>query len=108
MTDLNGYNLLTFCIQEFSWECLTELVNVCGAQSLENKDPSADSTPKNFAEKIGFGEIFEKWNISFIEKQEVDWESLYRSYQSQTLLFFHSMVLSDNFSFELQACWVPP
>ena len=56
--DLNGYNLLTYCIQKYSWECLSEVVDLMGSQILEIEDENAEATPSKFAKKIGFEEFY--------------------------------------------------
>jgi hypothetical protein len=88
--DINGLNLVSYCIQEFSWECLTEIILVLGHQALEKVDEHTEATPSEFAKRIGYGSIFQDWLDSHLTGHRIDWRCVYAEHEAMTTIMFHS------------------
>jgi hypothetical protein len=87
--DLNGCNLISYCIQHYAWECLTEVVSFFGVQVLDKFDENAEATPGKLAQKIGFEKEYKEWLNCFNTEEEFDWRKIYTENEQKTAVMFH-------------------
>lgn len=89
VTDLNGLNLISYCIQSFAWECLTEIVLALGHQVLEKVDEGVEATPAKYAKQLGFEKTYREWVDALLVGHKIDWSNLYTEEENKTAVMFH-------------------
>ena len=80
---------MLYCIQHFSWDCLTAVINTIGHESLNVADESINCDAKSYAKLIGFEAAYLKWYESTISGVKYDWSQTLSEDQSQTLVMFN-------------------
>lgn len=88
-TDLNGLNIVSYCVQEYAWDCLSEITATFGSQILEKVDESTQMTPSQFAKSIGFEAEYLQWADTLLSGLKIDWRIKRDAEQSKTLIMFH-------------------
>jgi hypothetical protein len=89
LTDHNGHNIVSFCIQEYSWDCLSEVVLALGNHILDRVDDGIMATPFEFAQKIGFEKAYTEWIDSLMTGNSINWRREYDLEESKTMIMFH-------------------
>lgn len=89
LTDHNGLNIISFCIQEYSWDWLTEIVLALGNHILDRVDESNMTTPFEFAKRIGFEKAYTEWIDSLVTGNSINWRREYDFEESKTMIMFH-------------------
>ena len=87
--DCNGLNVVLYCIQHFSWDCLTAVINTIGHESLNVADESINCDAKSYAKLIGFEAAYLKWHESTTSGVKYDWSQTLSEDQSKTLVMFN-------------------
>ena len=95
--DLHGYNILTYAVQEFSWECLSEIINMLGQQALDVSDENVPATPSQFAKLIGYENAYQKWLDSHLSGDKIDWNEHYKEQEAMTAIMFHGIIFIHNY-----------
>lgn len=87
--DHDGLNIVLYCIQEYSWDCLTEIVDGISSQVLEKADESTQLTPEQYAKSIGYEKAYEMWAESLHTGDQIDWATIDEEEERRTMLMFH-------------------
>ena len=87
--DQNGLNLVSFCVQEFSWGCLTEIIKALGHEVLDKTDPSIGLNALDLAKSLDFEQAYQDWMDSLVAGHKIDWERVAKEEESRTMIMFH-------------------
>ena len=87
--DHEGLNIISFCIQEYSWDCLSEIVFALGNQILDRADESTLLTPSEFAQKIGYEKAYTNWLDSICTGNKINWIKESDLEEGKTMIMFH-------------------
>lgn len=94
--DHNGLNIVSYSIEKYSWDCLTELVNILGLEVLNVADESTGYKPIEYAKVIGYEKPYSEWYESLSSGHKYEWSSTQHIESNQTLIMFNGTLLPSS------------